>query len=200
MKRSSKAATKPLRVWVVGSHSVGKSSLVHHIADTYSLPVLDEIARIEMAKMGGGFDKLRTDLDAVTRFQRNVFAAQTRIGAGFKRYVSDRAVDNLAYAAESAATGTVSALWSSKECQRYVDLIRSTVVAKQGAVFFVRPGVKPVADGVRAEGDLDFAAIHRIDFGVKLLLELADIRYVPINTTIFQERASIVDGVLRHIV
>lgn len=186
-------------MWVVGSHSVGKSSLVHHIAATYSLPILDEIARIEMAKMGGGFDKLRTNLDAVTQFQRNVFAAQTRVGAKLRRYVSDRALDNLAYAAEAAASGTVADLWQSSECQDYVKLLRSSVERGEGAVFFVRPGVKPVADGVRAEGDLDAAAVHRIDFGVKLLLELADVRYVPIATTIFQERASIVDGVLRNI-
>lgn len=199
MPKRNQATKKPLRVWVVGSHATGKSVLVRHIATVYDLPVLDEIARIEMAKMGGGFDKLRTDLEAVTRFQRNVFTEQTKVGAGLKRYVSDRAVDNLAYAADSATAGTVAALWSSSECRRYIALLRATIADKQGAVFFVRPGVKPFADGVRAEGDLDAAAVHRIDFGVKLLLELADIRYVPIATTIFQERASIVDGVLRNI-
>ena len=37
---------KPLRIEVVGSHSVGKSVLVRHIAKAYGLPILDEIARI----------------------------------------------------------------------------------------------------------------------------------------------------------
>jgi hypothetical protein len=32
---------------------------------------------------------------------------------------------------------------------------------------------------------------------VKLLLELGDVPYVPIATTNFQERAAIVEGVLR---
>lgn len=189
---------KPLRIEVVGSHSVGKSVLVRHIAQTYGLPILDEIARIEIAKMGGdGFDKLRTDLAAVTRFQKNVFLAQIRAVQGIKRYVSDRAFDNVAYAAENAACGTAAALWRSPACRRYVRGIADAVRRKEGAVFFVRPGVTPVRDGVRAEGDLDAAGVVLIDGMVKLLLELGDVPYVPIRTTNFQERAAIVAGVLR---
>lgn len=197
--RALRCATpyKPLRIEVVGSHAVGKSVLVRHIAAVYDLPILDEIARIEIAKMGGGFDKLRTDLDAVTRFQRNVFASQLRVGDGCERYVSDRAFDNIAYAAENAAHGTAAAMWRSAACRRYVRGIADTVRRREGAVFFVRPGVVPVRDGVRAEGDLDVGGICRIDGMVKLLLELGDVPYVPIATTNFQERAAIVDGVLR---
>lgn len=191
------APSKPLRIEVVGSHATGKSVLVRHIAAAYNLPILDEIARIEIAKMGGGFDKLRTDLDAVTRFQKNVFAAQLRVGQGISRYVSDRAFDNVAYAAENAAHGTAAAMWRSAACRRYVRGIGDAVRRCEGAVFFVRPGVVPVRDGVRAEGDLDVGGVHRIDGAVKLLLELGDVPYVPIQTTNFQERAAIVAGVLR---
>lgn len=193
----SAATPKPLRIEVVGSHSVGKSVLVRHIAKTYGLPILDEIARIEIAKMGGGFDKLRTDLDAVTRFQKNVFHAQIRAVQGVKRYVSDRAFDNVAYAAENAACGTAAAMWRSPACRRYVRGIADTVRRCEGAVFFVRPGVALARDGVRAEGDLDTAGVVLIDGMVKLLLELGDVPYIPIQTTNFQERAAIVAGVLR---
>lgn len=188
---------KPLRIEVVGSHAVGKSALVKHIAAVYGLPVLDEIARIEIAKMGGGFDKLRTDLDAVTRFQKNVFASQLQVGQGVARYVSDRAFDNIAYAAENAACGTAAAMWRSPACRRYVRGIADTVRRCEGAVFFVRPGVPLAHDGVRAEGDLNAAGVLLIDGMVKLLLELGDVPYVPIRTTNFQERAAIVAGVLR---
>lgn len=191
------AKPRPLRIEVVGSHAVGKSVLVRHIAAKYDLPILDEIARIEIAKMGGGFDALRTDLAAVTRFQRNVFASQLRVGQGVDRYVSDRAFDNIAYAAESAEHGTAAAMWRSPACRQYVRRIAETVRSKQGAVFFVRPGVTPRGDGVRAEGDLDVGGVCRIDGMVKLLLELGDVPYVPIATTNFQERAAIVEGVLR---
>lgn len=191
------APSKPLRIEVVGSHSVGKSVLVRHIAKAYGLPILDEIARIEIAKMGGGFDKLRTDLDAVTRFQKNVFHAQIRAVQGVERYVSDRAFDNVAYAAENAACGTAAAMWRSPACRRYVRGIADTVRRCEGAVFFVRPGVALARDGVRAEGDLDATGVLLIDGMVKLLLELGDVPYVPIRTTNFQERAAIVAGVLR---
>ena len=58
---------KPCRIYVVGPHSQGKSTLARHIAATYRLPLFDEIARIEIAKLGSlSFDALRTNLDAVT--------------------------------------------------------------------------------------------------------------------------------------
>lgn len=193
--------TKPCKIYILGAHSQGKSTLARHIAATYRLPLFDEIARIEIAKLGSmSFDALRTNLDAVTRFQRNVFAAQLQVGAGVARFVSDRAFDNLAYAAENAAIGTAGKLWRSAGCRRYVGAIADDVRQGHGAVFFVRPGITGVADGTRAESDLDAASIHRIDGMVKLLLDLGDVAAVPIQTTNFQERCAIVDAVMRRLV
>lgn len=192
--------TRQCKVWICGAQSTGKSTLARWVSRTYSLPILDEVASIEVAKLGGNLDRLRADLDAVTRFQRRVWAAQLEAGKRFRRYVSDRAFDNICYAAEHAESGTAARLWRNVQCRKYVKDIASVVAQKQGAVFFVRPGVDGVHNGVRAQGDLDAASVHRVDGAIKLLLELADVRYVPINTTIFQERASIVDGVLRHII
>ena len=116
--------------------------------DAATLSLTD--ARIEIAKMGGdSFDRLRTDLDAVTRFQKNVFHAQIRAVQGVERYVSDRAFDNIAYAAENAACGTAAAMWRSPACRRYVRGIADTVRRCEGAVFFVRPGVALARDGDR---------------------------------------------------
>jgi len=124
-------------------------------------------------KLGSmNFDALRTNLDAVTQFQRNVFAAQLEVGAGVARFVSDRAFDNLAYAAENAATGTAGKLWRSAGCRRYVRGIAEDVRLGRGAVFFVRPG----------------------------LLDLGEVAAVPIQTTNFQDRCAIVDAVMRRLV
>jgi len=188
------------KVWICGAQSTGKSTLARWISKTYSLPILDEAASVEVAKLGGNLDELRADLDAVTTFQRRVFAAQLQLGQGLKRYVSDRAFDNVCYAAEHAATGTAASLWKSSECREYVEEIAFAVREKRGVVFFVRPGVRAATNGIRAVSDLDMASLHRVDGAVKLLLELADVHPVPIATTIFQERAAIVDGVLRHII
>lgn len=192
---------KPCSVWVVGPHSSGKSVLSRWISRRYKLPLFDEVARIEIAKMGSkSFDALRADLDAVTQFQRNVFLTQLQVGQGVPRFVSDRAFDNLAYAAENADPDVVAELWESAECRRYVSAIAAAVDERRGVVFFVRPGVAVEDDGTRAKRDLDAAAIYRIDGMMKILLHLGRVKAVPIETTIFQERASIVDAVLRHII
>lgn len=197
----SRNREKPCKIYILGAHAQGKSTLARHIATTYRLPLFDEIARIEIAKLGSmNFDALRTNLDAVTQFQRNVFAAQLRVGAGVARFVSDRAFDNLAYAAENAATGTAGKLWRSAGCRRYVRGIKEDVRLGRGAVFFVRSGLVGEADGTRATRDLDAAAIHRIDGMVKLLLDLGEVRAVHIQTTNFQERCTIVDAVMRRLV
>lgn len=189
----------PLKVWVCGAQCTGKSKLVAHIAKTYQLPVLDEVARIEIAKMGAtSFDALRTDLDAVTRFQRNVFTQQLQMGVGLDRFVSDRAFDNLAYCAESARFGTVADLWESPECRRYIESIAQAVNNGDGVVFFVRPGVAAEQDGTRARGDLDNGSIDRIDGMIKLLLGLGRVQPVDVRGVLFQERATLVDSVLRR--
>lgn len=189
----------PLKVWVCGAQCTGKSKLVAHIAKTYQLPVLDEVARIEIAKMGAtSFDALRTDLDAVTRFQRNVFTQQLQMGVGLDRFVSDRAFDNLAYCAESARFGTVADLWDSPECRWYVESIAQAVNSGDGVVFFVRPGVAAEQDGTRARGDLDGGGIDRIDGMIKLLLGLGRVQPVDVRGVLFQERATLVDSVLRR--
>ena len=200
-RRRHRRQPRPCRVWVVGSHNTGKSNLSRWIASTYDLPLFDEIARIEVAKMGSkNFDQLRTDLAATTAFQRNVFEQQLRVGEGVARFVSDRAFDNLAYSASFADVDLVADLWESPACRRYVGDIAATVRDGAGAVFFVRPGVAAENDGTRAAGDLGSDDVARIDGMVKLLLGLGRVRYVPIETTNFQERASIVDAVLRFIV
>ena len=204
MKKAATARrhpSKPCRIWVVGPHRAGKSHLARWIAKRYKLPLFDEVARIEVAKMGAKtFDQLRVDLDAVTAFQRNVFETQLSVGAGVSRFVSDRAFDNLAYAAENADVDLVADLWESPKCRKYVADIAAAVNAGEGVVFFVRPGVGIVDDGTCATSDLSSADIYRIDGMVKLLLGLGRVRYVPIETTVFQERASAVDAVLKFIV
>lgn len=168
---------KQCKVWVIGPHRSGKSVLARWISRNYSLPLFDEVARIQVAKMGAkNFDQLRVDLDAVTQFQRGVFAEQVTVGRGVDRFVSDRAFDNLAYACENAAENTVADLWESPQCRDYVRDIAETVEQHRGAVFFVRPGVSVVNDGTCATVDLDTGGIYRIDGMIKLLLGLGRVK------------------------
>lgn len=104
-----------------------------------------------------------------------------------------------AYASSHADFGTAADLWERPDCKRYIQDVADDVEQRHGVVFFVRPGVVPVKDGTRAEGDLDVAGVHSIDGAIKLLLELGRVRYVPIHATNFQERAMLVHSVLRYL-
>jgi nicotinamide riboside kinase len=90
----------PVRVYLVGSHGTGKTTLARYVRDTYGLPMIAEVARGVLAEMEAGLDALRADVPLVNRYQREVFErqidAEQRVDGPF---VSDRAFCNLAYAA-----------------------------------------------------------------------------------------------------
>jgi len=107
--------------------------------------------------------------------------------------VSDRAFDNLAYAAEHAMVlGDIMAEDSGIEVRSYMEWVSN------GLVFFVRPHRSLLKeDGVRAGVDWD--SVVRIDGMVKLLLEQFRIRYLPIDTPSMQERIRAVEFVLSRL-
>src|SRR5215470_3650171 len=90
-----------MRIYFVGSHATGKTTLCRYVSKRYGVPMISEVARGVLAELETTFDALRTDIDQVGVYQRRVFerqmAAERGHGGGF---VSDRAFDNLAYAAE----------------------------------------------------------------------------------------------------
>lgn len=183
------------RVYFVGAHSVGKSALAEWTAETYALPMIHEVAREVLSRKRGGFDALRVDVDAVSEYQRQVFAEQiARERAVRGGYVSDRAFDNLAYFADHG--DGVADLADSPECRDYVRGVRDG-----GVVFFVRPHPDLITyDGAatvpRGRRDADAAEVYRIDGMVKLLLELWRVPWHPVDPIKMQERQRIVRGVL----
>jgi len=75
MKPSSKA--QPFRVWFVGAHAVGKSTLAELTARNYNLPYISEQARIVLAeRLQPDFDRLRLDVAETSRYQREVMRRQ----------------------------------------------------------------------------------------------------------------------------
>ena len=91
----------PQRIYLVGAHATGKTTLARWIRDRYGLPMISEVARGVLAEMEANLASLRTDVDLVSRYQAQVFErqieAEERAGDA---YVSDRAFCNLAYAAQ----------------------------------------------------------------------------------------------------
>jgi len=147
--------------------------------------MITEVARGVLAEMETSFDALRTDIELVATYQRRVFERQIateRVHAG--GFVSDRAFDNLAYAAEH--TTILADLLGDGAFTDYMQWVAN------GTVFFLRPHPSLLKDdGIRAGVSWD--SVLRIDGMVKLLLEQHRIRYLPVESVSMQERVRILE-------
>jgi hypothetical protein len=179
-----------MRIYFVGSHATGKTTMTRYVSRRYGLPMITEVARAVLAELETSLDALRTDMDLVAEYQRRVFERQVQVerlhGGDF---VSDRAFDNLAYAAEH--TLILADMINGDEFKRYCEWV------SQGIVFFVRPHKDLLReDGVRA--GVTWESVLRIDGMIKLMLEQSKIPYLPIESVAMQERARAVDFVLKR--
>jgi hypothetical protein len=180
-----------MRIYFVGSHATGKTTMTRWVSRRYGLPMITEVARAVLAELEIDLDSLRTDMERVSDYQRRVFERQIAIERlQEKGFVSDRAFDNLAYAAEHALVlGEIMSGQSGEDVRKYMEWVA------EGVVFFVRPHRSLLReDGVRAGVDWD--SVVRIDGMVKLLLEQFRIPYLPIDTPSMQERVRGVEFVL----
>ncbi|MBX3464070.1 MAG: ATP-binding protein [Planctomycetes bacterium] len=172
------------RIYMVGAHATGKTTLARWVRDHYGVPMIAEVARGVLAEMEARLDTLRTDIELVNRYQREVFhrqiEAEQKVTGPF---VSDRAFCNLAYAAHHSTI--LGEVFRDRRLADYMDWVR------QGIVFFLRPHRElVVADGVRA--GLEWEEVVRIDGMVKLLLEVFDVPYLPVQSLSMQERVRLV--------
>jgi nicotinamide riboside kinase len=178
----------PLRIYLVGAHATGKTTLARWIRDHYGVPMISEVARSVLAEMEAQLDALRSNVDLVNRYQREVFVRQIEAEAAQPgSFVSDRAFCNLAYACHHATIlGNIA---GDPRLLQYMDSVRS------GLVFFLRPHKElVVSDGVRA--GLEWEEVVRIDGMVKLMLEMFSVPYIPVESLAMQERVRLVERVL----
>src|SRR4051812_36537128 len=169
-----------MRVYFVGSHATGKTTMTRYVSRRYGLPMITEVARAVLAELETSLDSLRTDMDLVAEYQRRVFERQVQVEklqqTGF---VSDRAFDNLAYAAEH--TLILADLLSGEAYKGYMEWVG------QGIVFYLGPHRGLIReDGVRAGANWEW--VLRIDGMIKLMLEQSRIPYLPIESASMQER------------
>ncbi|HUJ61512.1 MAG TPA: AAA family ATPase [Kofleriaceae bacterium] len=177
-----------MRIYFVGSHATGKTTLCRHVSARYGLPMISEVARAVLAEMEASLDALRTDMELVAEYQERVFARQVAVERQHGgRFVSDRAFDNLAYVAEH--TCNAAAMMNDRRFLDYMKWVR------EGTVFFVRPHQSLLKDdGVRAGVSWD--SVLRIDGMVKLMLEQHGIAYLPLDSVSMQERVRAIEFVL----
>jgi predicted ATPase len=177
-----------MRIYFVGSHATGKTTLCRFVSQRYGLPMITEVARAVLAEMEASLDTLRTDMDLVSEYQQRVFERQVAIEKLHNgTFVSDRAFDNLAYAAEH--TTIVADLLDDQRFRDYMKWV------SEGVVFFVRPHASLLKeDGVRA--GVSWESVLRIDGMIKLMLEQHRIAYLPLESVSMQERVRCVEFVL----
>ena len=178
----------PFRIYLVGAHATGKTTLARWIRDRYRVPMIAEVARGVLAEMEARLDALRTDLDLVDRYQLAVFQRQIDAERAVDgSFVSDRAFCNLAYAAHHSSQ--LARIFRDPQLEQYMQWVRS------GIVFFLRPHRELlVDDGVRK--GLEWEEVVRIDGMVKLLLEQFAVPYIPVASLSMQERVRLVERVL----
>ena len=179
---------RPTRIYLVGAHSTGKTTLARWVRDAYGVPMITEVARGVLAEMEAQLDSLRSDIALVNRYQREVFLRQ--LATEMEQpgsYVSDRSFCNLAYAASHSTI--LSEMADDPRLADYMGKVR------QGIVFFVRPHPELLAqDGVRETADWE--EVVRIDGMVKFMLEWFGVPYMPLASLSMQERTRAIDRVL----
>lgn len=177
------------RIYIMGAHSTGKTTLARYISQRWQIPLVTEVARSVLAEHELKLGHLRTDIKTVNAYQRAVYerqlAAERAVADG--AFVSDRGFDNLAYAAMYSTI--TQQLMDSKLMQEWFALMEGSII------FFLRPHSSLVAeDGTRANVNWD--DLVAIDGMVKFLLEMSGLRYLPVHAQKMQERVRIVEAVL----
>ena len=181
-----------MKVYIAGAHSCGKTTLAHYISKKYNLHMITEVARQVLSERELHIDSLRHDLDLVDSYQADVFYRQIEAESKYDNFVSDRTIDNLAYAAQHSRI--LPQLIKSEAFKNYIKKLQSD----DAVIFFVRPSKATLkVDGVRES--LSWDGVVSIDGMVKLLLEMYELPYYQISVDNMQERVRLIDNVLMHV-
>lgn len=182
-----------MKIYLVGAHCTGKTTLAKFIADRYNIDIVSEVVRKIVNEMEGDLNDVRTDMFMVDWLQEEILDRQHDTEANIMKdnFVSDRGMDFLAYTAEYS--NITHDIRHNEAYKRYIEWLKEDSI-----VFFLRPHktlLNGVDDGFRK--NLSWESICRIDGMIKFILELEEIDYIQINTDIFQEKIRLVESVLK---
>ena len=180
-----------MKVYICGAHSSGKSTIARYISEKYNLPIITEVARQILSEKELNIDSLRSNLEIVDSYQKEIFYRQLEEEKKYINFVSDRSFDCLAYAAQHSRV--LNELIFSDLMKNYLNELRN-----DSYIFFVRPSKATMkADGVRES--LTWDGIIQIDSMCKFMLEMWNLKYYQINTDNMQERIRLIEAVLPSI-
>ena len=177
-----------MKVYFVGSHCTGKTTMARYAANQYGLPLINEVARLLLAEKELTLSSLRSDVQLVNSYQREVLEKQISEESEKQNFVSDRSFDNLAYAAMHA---TVLHQIIRDSVDDYIETLRD----KNVVIFFIRPS-RSIMDNDGVRENVEWDELIRIDAMIKFMLEMWGLRYFQINTPSMQERIRIVEAVM----
>ena len=182
-----------MRIYFVGSHATGKTTMTRYVSRRYGLPMITEVARAVLAELETALDALRTDMD----LGRRVPAARVRApGAG--RELHDGTASSPTAPSTTSPTPPSTRSCSPTMHQRPTSYKRLHGVggARASSSSCARTSDLLKEDGVRA--GVTWESVLRIDGMIKLMLEQRRIPYLPIESVAMQERARAVDFVLKR--
>lgn len=161
------------------------------VSQTYGLPMLTEVARAVLAEKEISLGRLRYDMNAVDEYQKEIYKRQIDIehSRTEESFVSDRAFDNLAYAAEHSLI--LSKLMEDLQFNKYIEWV------SKGVIFFLRPQ-KVLMGNDEAREFVTWEGIIRIDAMIKFVLEQYEVPYIPIDTASMQERVRTVQFIMKR--
>lgn len=179
-----------MKIYFVGAHSTGKTTLARYVSETCKLPMITEVARAVLSEKELHLDSLRTNLDLVDEYQSQIFKRQLKEEEKYNDFVSDRSFDCLAYAAQHSRI--LHKLIVSPELNVYLGKLTEPDVR----IFYVRPSkITMKEDGVRES--LNWDGVVSIDSMVKFMLKMWNIPHYQLNMDSMQERIQLVNTVLK---
>ena len=89
-----------MRIYFIGAHASGKTTLARYTSNKTELPLLTEVARTILAEKELSIDTLRANINVVNEYQTDIFYRQIEEEKKHENFVSDRSFDCLAYAAQ----------------------------------------------------------------------------------------------------
>lgn len=179
-----------LKIFLVGAHSTGKTTILEHIYERYNINKIHETAREIIQKYGGSLKDIRCDLELSKRFQRDIIEQQIEKEKRTDNpFIADRGLDIIAYFCEH--TLDTSEILSKDYVREYLNKYKDD----ESVVFFIRPEKCLIEDdGVRE--DLSPEDIYKMDGIIKYILESYNINYITLRTKNLNERIRAVQTVL----
>lgn len=185
------------RIYVCGSHSVGKTTLCRELTKHLDYEGVPEAAREIINAQKLDFAAMDRDVEAKDDFQQAVWERHLEMHAGMidllergniRGVVFDRGLDFLVYAAGFSTLANEQ--FEHEDTVAYLDALRHS----EALVLLLEPHEDLLQnDGVRAA--MSMRTAEKITFGIKCLLEVLGIPYIHVTQPDTLERVKMVANI-----